>query len=92
MANTVQLRRSSTAGAIPTAAQIVSGELAVNDADGKLFLKKADGTVLQIPGFPTTWNSAASYNIDMGSMNVSGSQPVISFVMAANVVFDLGSM
>ena len=44
MAQTIKLRRSSTAGAVPTTAQLALGEVAINTADGKLFIKKNDGT------------------------------------------------
>jgi hypothetical protein len=44
MANTIQLRRSSVAGKIPTTAQVELGELAINTHDGKVFIKKDDGT------------------------------------------------
>ena len=40
MANTIQLRRSATANAVPTTAQLALGELAINTTDGKLYLKK----------------------------------------------------
>jgi hypothetical protein len=44
MANTIQLRRSALPDAVPTTAQIALGELAINTFDGKLYLKKNDGT------------------------------------------------
>lgn len=40
MANTIQLRRSAVASAVPTTAQLALGELAINTYDGKLYLKK----------------------------------------------------
>lgn len=40
MANTIQLRRSATANAVPTTTQLQLGELAINTYDGKLYLKK----------------------------------------------------
>ena len=39
----IRLRRSATAGAIPTTTQLNLGELAINTYDGKLFLKKNVG-------------------------------------------------
>ena len=50
MANTIQHKRSATASAIPTAGSLVAGELAINTADGKLYLKKNDASVVQIGG------------------------------------------
>ena len=50
MANTIQHKRSSTASAVPTGGSLAAGELAVNTADGKLFLKKDNATVVEIGG------------------------------------------
>ena len=44
MANTIKVRRSAVASAVPTTGQLALGELAVNTFDGKLFLKKDNGT------------------------------------------------
>ena len=50
MANPIVPKKSSTAGAVPTSGQLLTGEIAANTADGKLFIKKADGTVVQVSG------------------------------------------
>ena len=50
MANTIQHKRSATASAIPTAGSLSAGELAINTADGKLYLKKDNASVVQIGG------------------------------------------
>lgn len=47
---TVRIKRSSTAGAVPTAGQIASGELALNTADRKLFAKDSSGAVFVLAG------------------------------------------
>lgn len=39
----IRIKRSAVSGAIPTTAQLALGELAINTADGKVFLKKDDG-------------------------------------------------
>ena len=44
MAQTIRLRRSSTADAEPTIAQLALGEVAINTYDGKMYIKKDDGT------------------------------------------------
>ena len=38
---TIILKYSATAGNVPTLANLVRGELAINSADGKLFIRKA---------------------------------------------------
>ena len=53
MANTIQLKQSSVAGKVPTAAQLALGEVAVNTYDGKAYTKRnvtGVETVLQIGG------------------------------------------
>jgi hypothetical protein len=50
MANTLLHKRSSTASATPSAGSLTVGELAINTADGKLFTKKSNGTVVEIGG------------------------------------------
>ena len=44
MAQTIKLRRSSTEGKVPTAAQLALGELAINTYDGRIFFEKNDGS------------------------------------------------
>ena len=41
----IQLYRSSTASAVPTAGNLADGELAINTNDGKLYYKNSGGTV-----------------------------------------------
>lgn len=50
MAQTIKLKRSSVSGNVPTTAQLDLGELAINTYDGKIFIKKDNGTasVVQI--------------------------------------------
>ena len=52
MANAILHKRSSTAASVPTAAQVTLGELVMNVADGKLYLKRTDGVIITfVPGF-----------------------------------------
>ena len=44
MASIIRMKRSSVATKVPTTAQLDLGELAINTRDGKLFLKRADGS------------------------------------------------
>ncbi|MEN9925185.1 MAG: hypothetical protein RL268_1311 [Pseudomonadota bacterium] len=74
MANTILLKRSSTASSVPTAGSLQAGELAVNLADQKLYSKTAGGTVVQVgfgnltSGMVTTALGYTPYN----SNNPSG--------------------
>lgn len=48
MSNIIKHKRNSTPGAIPTPEDLVLGELALNTADGRVFTKKTDGTIIDI--------------------------------------------
>jgi len=50
MANTIKLKRSSTASDTPSAGDLEVGELAVNTADAKLFTKHTDNSIKEISG------------------------------------------
>ena len=44
MAQTIKLKRSSTQGAEPGTSDLALGEVAINTYDGKMFIKKNDGS------------------------------------------------
>jgi hypothetical protein len=44
MAQTIKLKRSSTEGAEPSTSDLALGEVAINTYDGKMFIKKNDGS------------------------------------------------
>ena len=48
MAQQIKLKRSAVSGKVPTTAQLQTGELAINTADGKLFFKRDDTTIQSI--------------------------------------------
>lgn len=56
MAQTVKLRRSATPGAIPTTAQLELGEIAINTADGKIYIKQDVSGVESIVEFSADSN------------------------------------
>jgi hypothetical protein len=72
----IQLYRSSTPGATPTAGNLTDGELAINTADGKLFYKDSGGSVQVIAGAAAGSNTQIQYN---SSGDLAGS---------ANLTFD----
>lgn len=49
MPNQILHKRSTTAGAVPSAGQLSAGELAINTADGKIFAKRDDGAIVVFP-------------------------------------------
>ena len=76
MANLIKIRRSSVPGKVPATGDLELGELAVNTNDGKLFLKKDDGTpsIIQIGAMGYTGSQG-----DQGIQGYTGSQGVIGY-------------
>ena len=51
MATIIKPKRSETADSIPSSGDLAVGEIAVNPTDKKIYVKKADGTVVDMnPG------------------------------------------
>jgi hypothetical protein len=51
MATIIKPKRSETQGSIPSSGDLAVGEIAVNPTDKKIYVKKADGTVVDMnPG------------------------------------------
>ncbi|MGJ8682881.1 beta strand repeat-containing protein [Paraglaciecola sp.] len=73
MSTTIQIKRSSTASAIPVTGDIAVGELAVNLVDKRLFTKKADGTIIELSTSPTDLD-AATLRIDGVEITASATE------------------
>ena len=73
MTNTVRLKRSNVANAVPVPGDLVSGELAINYTDGNLFYKDNSGNVQVI----------ASTQFVSVSGNVSGGNVITSGIISA---------
>lgn len=63
MSDQIRLKRSSTAGSVPTTAQLLQGELAVNTADGKVFAENDTSSGI------FTWSNDAAAAITGGTIN-----------------------
>jgi hypothetical protein len=80
MGTVVQLKRSETTGAIPGAGDIAVGELAVNLADGALYSKKTDGSIIEVGGYNPDFFTIPE-TIDLG--DITG---------VSSPVYDMGSL
>ena len=72
MPNTIQIKRSSTASASPTAGNLAAGELAINTADGRLFAKNAANAIINLPVTSISGQAIAPSSVG-ATGNVSGS-------------------
>ncbi|SDB57542.1 phage tail protein [Bauldia litoralis] len=73
MANTITLKRSASAGKVPLATDLQLGELAVNTNDGKLYLKKDDGTPSIVEVGPVTSVAGRTGAVALSVSDVAGS-------------------
>jgi hypothetical protein len=66
MANTIILKHSTTSGLVPNSGSLQVGELAVNTADGKLFTKHSNNSVIELGGGGSNINSVV-IEVDFGT-------------------------
>lgn len=48
MAQTIKLKRSNSAGAVPTHLQLELGEVAINTADGRMYFKDSSNEIVWV--------------------------------------------
>ena len=82
MANTILHKRSSSSGSTPTGVQLSAGELALNTADEKVFMKNSAGTVVEV--------SYRDARVDSRMSTVLAAVGY-SIVPATDITYDLGS-
>jgi hypothetical protein len=74
MANKIILKRSSTPGKAPTVSQLDLGEIAINTHDGRLYIKKNDGTesVVEVGGVTSVNGKTSTVVLDTGDFAENG--------------------
>jgi hypothetical protein len=86
----IQLYRSATPGAVPLAADLAPGELALNTADEKLFFENASGVVVSIDkanGTVTSVNASGGFTgltFSGGPITSSGTLTLSGTLVAVN--------
>jgi hypothetical protein len=78
MPNTLLVKRTTVAGRVPTTAQLLAGELAVNVPDGKLYLKQegASTGIVEIGPVRSVAGRAGDVALSVG--DISGAAPFAS--------------
>ena len=86
MSNTILLKKSSTANAVPLAANLALGEVALNYTDGNLFYKDGGGVVnlLVSNKFVSVTGNITGGNLNAAGLSLSGNV-VSALVSAANI-------
>jgi hypothetical protein len=90
MANTIITKNSATATAVPTAGQLVQGELAVNVTDKRLFTENSGGTVVEVGTNPSTIAVAGNATVG-GTLGVTGLATLASSTLTANPTLSSGT-
>lgn len=84
MAITLKPRRSNTAGAVPTTAQLVDGELAVNTSDKKIYMR-VGGTIVEVGNSAGSGYLPLSGGTITGNLGVTGTGTFGGAVRAAGI-------
>ena len=91
----IQLYRSSTASAVPLAANLAAGELAINTADVALFAENSAGTVTRIMNnaagllYPAADGTAGQVITTNGSGTLSFTTPTAGASKGQAIAFAL---
>ena len=70
MATKIVTKNSSTASAVPTASDLVQGELAVNVADKRLFTEDNAGAIVELGTNPSASDCEWDGNVGIGLLAV----------------------
>lgn len=66
MANVITVKRSAVAGKVPLTTDLALGEIAINTYDGKLYIKKNNGTDVVLDVTAPAVDSALALAIALG--------------------------
>lgn len=83
MPNTVRLKSNTTSGVAPTSLGV--GELAVNTADGRVFLQKSDGSIVRVGGNASDINTGTIPAARIGDGSITTAKLADGSVTAAKI-------
>ena len=79
MSTNIKLKRSAISGRIPATGDLALGELAINTYDGKLFMKKNDGTESIVDITAGGGGGGAAYTTDSTELSTTDADQVVDF-------------
>ena len=71
MATVIKIKKSETASSAPTTSDLVAGEVALNTADKKLFVRDSNNTIITVANFTESDQSLVYPTGDYGSVATS---------------------
>lgn len=86
MANTIKLKRSATPSAVPTTGQLDLGEMAINTYDGKVYIKKDNGTPSIVEVGSTTPPAGSNTQIQFNDAGSFGGDADFTWNKTTNVL------
>jgi hypothetical protein len=79
MSTNIKLKRSAVSGRIPSTGDLALGELAINTFDGKLFMKKDDGTESIVDITSGGGGGGAAYTTGSTELSTTDADQVVDF-------------
>ena len=66
MATVIKLKKSETASSVPTTSDIVQGEIAVNTADQKIYIRDSSDNIITVANKGETLGTVLAMSIALG--------------------------
>ena len=89
MATVIKIKKSETASSAPTTSDLVAGEIALNTADKKLFVRDSNDTVITVANFTESDQSLVFPTGDYGS--VASALSTDAFGELLDQIYDLNT-
>jgi len=66
MATVIKLKKSETASSVPTTSDIVQGEIAVNTADQKIYIRDSSDNIITVANKGETLGTVLAMSVALG--------------------------
>lgn len=89
MATVIKIKKSETASSAPSTSDLVAGEVALNTADKKLFVRDSNNTIITVANFTESDQSLVFPTGDYGS--VASALSTDAFGELLDQIYDLNT-
>ena len=89
MATVIKIKKSETASSAPSTSDLVAGEIALNTADKKLFVRDSNNTIITVANFTESDQSLVFPTGDYGS--VASALSTDAFGELLDQIYDLNT-